>query len=113
MKVKLELDLTFNQLLQLLEILRERDISVLNEVDLGALDISNNRPQSEISKLKLFMEIFRALSGINGEDVEEESLKHELLETGRFSKDDIVNFITKTIQNGQIYERRSGVYAKT
>src|SRR5574342_450807 len=78
-------------------------------VDLGVL---HGKPQSEISKLKLFMEIFNALSGQDKNDVEEKSFIQELAQTGRFSEDDAKNFINKAMQNGQIYERRSGFYAK-
>src|ERR671910_719098 len=35
-----------------------------------------------------------------------------LIQTGRFSEDDAKNFLNKAMQNGQIYERRSGFYAK-
>lgn len=79
------------------------------KVDLGVL---HGKPQSEISKLKLFMEIFNALSGQDKNDVEEKSFIQELIQTGRFSEDDAKNFINKAMQNGQIYERKSGYYAK-
>jgi replicative DNA helicase Mcm len=78
-------------------------------VDLGVL---HGKPQSEISKLKLFMEIFNALSGQDKSDVEEKNFINELIQTGRFSEDDAKNFLNKAMQNGQIYERRSGFYAK-
>jgi replicative DNA helicase Mcm len=78
-------------------------------VDLGVL---HGKPQSEISKLKLFMEIFYALSGQDKNDVEEKHFINELTQTGRFSEDDAKNFLNKAMQNGQIYERRSGFYAK-
>ena len=78
-------------------------------VDLGVL---HGKPQSEISKLKLFMEIFNALSGQDKSDVEEKHFINELTQTGRFSEDDAKNFLNKAMQNGQIYERRSGFYAK-
>lgn len=108
MKVKLELDLSFNQLLQLLETLKESNISVINDVDLGVL---HGKPQSDISKLKLFMEVFNALSGRDKSDVAEEKLIDELIQTGRFTLDDAKNFLNKGMQNGQIYERRHGWYA--
>lgn len=79
------------------------------KVDLGVL---HGKPQSEISKLKLFMEIFNALSGQDKNDVEEKTFIQELAQTGRFSEDDAKNFINKAMQNGQIYERKSGYYAK-
>lgn len=110
MKVKLELDLTFNQLLELLETLKESNIPVINEsVNLGAL---HGNPQSEISKLKLFMDVFNALSGHDKKDVAEENLIFELRKTKKFTEKEVIDFMNKCIQNGQIYERRSGWYAK-
>ena len=78
-------------------------------VDLGVL---HGKPQSEISKLKLFMEIFNGLSGQDKNDVEEKNFINELIQTGRFSEEDAKNFLNKAMQNGQIYERRLGFYAK-
>ncbi|HEX6646387.1 MAG TPA: minichromosome maintenance protein MCM [Nitrososphaeraceae archaeon] len=78
-------------------------------VDLGVL---HGKPQSEISKLKLFMEVFNGLSGQDKNDVEEKNFINELIQTGRFSEDDAQNFLKKAMQNGQIYERRSGFYAR-
>lgn len=78
-------------------------------VDLGVL---HGKPQSEISKLKLFMEVFNGLSGQDKNDVEEKNFINELIQTGRFSEDDAKSFLNKAMQNGQIYERRSGFYAK-
>ena len=45
-------------------------------------------------------------------DVEEKHFINELTQTGRFSEDDAKKFLNKAMQNGQIYERRSGFYAK-
>ena len=78
-------------------------------VDLGVL---HGKPQSEISKLKLFMEVFNGLSGQDKNDVEEKNFINELIQTGRFSEDDAKNFLNKAMQYGQIYERRSGFYAR-
>lgn len=79
------------------------------KVDLGVL---HGKPQSEISKLKLFMEVFNALSGQDKNDVEEKSFIQELTQTGRFTEDDAKTFINKAMTNGQIYERKAGYYAK-
>jgi replicative DNA helicase Mcm len=79
------------------------------KVDLGVL---HGKPQSEISKLKLFMEVFNALSGQDKNDVEEKSFILELTQTGRFTEDDAKTFINKAMANGQIYERKAGYYAK-
>lgn len=66
----------------------------------------------EISKLKLFMEVFSALGGKNKEDVNEDKLLKELFETERFNKKEIKEFINKAMQQGLIYERRSGYYTR-
>jgi replicative DNA helicase Mcm len=80
------------------------------KVDLGVL---HGKPHSEISKLKLFMEIFNALSGADKNDVEENNFINELIKTGKFSEEEAKTYIMKAMQNGQIYERKSGFYAKT
>jgi replicative DNA helicase Mcm len=118
MKVRLDLDLTFNQFRELLTYLEKNTIDVISsgvneinndKVDLGVL---HGKPENEISKLKIFMDVFNGLSGQDKNDVEEKNFIKELIETGRFSKDDIGNFLNKAMKNGQIYERRSGFYAK-
>src|SRR3989449_1229574 len=79
------------------------------KVDLGVL---HGKPHSEVSKLKMFIEIFNALSGQDRNDVEENNFINELIKTGKFTQDEARTFIKKAMQNGQIYERRSGFYAK-
>ena len=79
------------------------------KVDLGVL---HGKPHSEISKLKLFMEVFNGISGQDKNDVEEKNFINELVKTGKFSEDEARTYIKKAMQNGQIYERRSGFYAK-
>lgn len=79
------------------------------KVDLGVL---HGKPHSEISKLKLFMEAFNGISGQDKNDVEEKNFINELVKTGKFSEDEARTYIKKAMQNGQIYERRSGFYAK-
>lgn len=79
------------------------------KVDLGVL---HGKPQSEVSKLKIFMDVFNALSGQDKNDVEEKNFINELVQTGKFDEDDAKSFLRKAMQNGQIYERRSGYYAK-
>jgi replicative DNA helicase Mcm len=79
------------------------------KVDLGVL---HGKPHSEISKLKLFMEVFNGISGQDKNDVEEKNFINELVKTGKFSEDEAKTYIKKAMQNGQIYERRSGFYAK-
>jgi replicative DNA helicase Mcm len=79
------------------------------KVDLGVL---HGKPHSEISKLKLFMEVFNGISGQDKNDVEEKNFINELVKTGKFSEDEARTYIKKAMQNCQIYERRSGFYAK-
>lgn len=79
------------------------------KVDLGVL---HGKPHSEISKLKLFMEVFNGISGQDKNDVEEKNFINELVKTGKFSEDEARTYMKKAMQNGQIYERRSGFYAK-
>src|SRR6476469_9733702 len=74
------------------------------KVDLGVL---HGKPHSEISKLKLFMEVFNGISGQDKNDVEEKNFINEIVKTGKFSEDEARTYIKKAMQNGQIYERRS------
>lgn len=79
------------------------------KVDLGVL---HGKPFSEISKLKLFMEIFSSLSGEEKNDVEENVFIGELVKTGKFSDSDAKSHIKKAMNDGQIYERKAGFYSK-
>jgi replicative DNA helicase Mcm len=92
------------------QMLRTAGVDVnTGQVDLGVL---HGKPHSEISKLKSFMDIFNAISGQDKNDVEENNLINELVGTGKFNEDEAKEFIRKAMHNGQIYERRSGFYAK-
>ena len=71
-----------------------------------------HKPLSETSKLKSFVDAFNELSGDEKLDVAEAQLKDKLRNTRKFSEDEIKEFIKKALQNGQIYERKMGVYAK-
>lgn len=79
------------------------------KVDLGVL---HGKPLSETSKLKTFTDVFNGLSGEDKNDVEEKNFVNELVKTGKFTEDEAKEFIRKAMQNGQIYERRAGFYAK-
>ena len=79
------------------------------KVDLGVL---HGKPLSETSKLKTFNDVFNGLSGEDKSDVEEKNFVDELVKTGKFTEDESKDFIRKAMQNGQIYERRAGFYAK-
>src|SRR5213594_820984 len=79
------------------------------KVDLGVL---HGKPLSETSKLKTFTDVFNGLCGEEKNDVEEKNFINELVKTGKFTEDEAKEFIRKAMQNGQIYERRAGFYAK-
>lgn len=79
------------------------------KVDLGVL---HGKPHSEVSKLKLFIEVFNALSGEDKNDVSERNFIDELIKTGKFSEDEAKTYLRKAMQNGQIFERKAGFYAK-
>ena len=79
------------------------------KVDLGVLQ---GKPLSETSKLKTFTDVFNGLSGEDKNDVEEKNFIYELVKSGKFTEDEAKEFIRKAMQNGQIYERRAGFYAK-
>ena len=79
------------------------------KVDLGVL---HGKPHSEVSKLKVFMDVFHGLSGEDKNDVEEKNFVYELVKTGKFNEDEATVYIKKAMQNGQIYERKTGFYAK-
>ena len=79
------------------------------KVDLGVL---HGKPHSEVSKLKIFMDVFNGLSGEDKNDVEEKNFVYELVKTGKFTEDEATSYLKKAMQNGQIYERKTGFYAK-
>ena len=79
------------------------------EIDFSIL---HGKPHSDISRLKLFIEVFNGLSGIDRNDVEEQNLINELVKTGKFLKEETKDYIKKAMMNGQIYERRSGFYSR-
>jgi len=79
------------------------------KIDLGVL---HGKPHSEVSKLKVFMEVFNSLSGEDRNDVEERNFVDELIKTGKFTDEDARAYLRKATQNGQIYERKTGFYAK-
>lgn len=73
-------------------------------------------PTNEVmvdNKLKLFIDIFRALAGDNRDDVKKETLVLELVDTGKFTEQEAILYIVKAQQYGFIFERRIGTYALT
>jgi replicative DNA helicase Mcm len=99
------------QIEKLVELLKKQRDLLENEPspDLGVL---HGKPPGEVLKLKLFMEIYNALSGQDRDDVSEETFINELVKTGKFSEEDARIYIRKAMMNGQIFERKAGFYAK-
>jgi replicative DNA helicase Mcm len=79
------------------------------KTDLGVL---YGKPQSVVSKEKMFMELFRGLTGTENNDVEDKVLVDELVKTGKFSDEESRKYIQKFNREGQIFERRPGFWAK-
>ena len=84
------------------------------DVNTGKMDVGvlYGKPQSEVSKQKLFMEVFNGLSGTDNSEVEEKNLVAELAKTGRFSEEEARVQINRFSREGRIYERRPGFWAK-
>ena len=79
------------------------------KTDLGVL---YGKPQSVVSKEKMFMELFRGLTGAENNDVEDKVLVDELVKTGKFSDEEARKYVQKFNREGQIFERRPGFWAK-
>lgn len=79
------------------------------KTDMGVL---YGKPQSVVSKEKMFMEIFRGLSGAENNDVEDKVLIDELIKSGKFTDEDARKYVQKFNREGQIFERRPGFWAK-
>jgi replicative DNA helicase Mcm len=58
------------------------------------------------------MELFRGLTGTENNDVEDKMVIDELVKTGKFSDEEARKYIQKFNREGQIFERRSGFWAK-
>jgi replicative DNA helicase Mcm len=85
------------------------------DVNTGRMDVGvlYGKPQSETSKAKTFMDVFKGLSGNENNEVEEKSLMDELVKSGKFSdENDARKYFEKAKREGQVYERRPGFWAK-
>lgn len=84
------------------------------DVNTGKMDVGvlYGKPQSEVSKQKLFMEVFKGISGPDNNEVEDKNLVAELVKTGRFTDEEARTQISKFNREGRIYERRPGFWAK-
>src|SRR6188768_4363886 len=68
-------------------------------------DNLKNPDYNDISKTKLFMQVFSFFSQAENKDVPEYEFIKELISTGKFTLDECKNLINKSMQNGHIYER--------
>jgi len=85
------------------------------DVNTGKMDVGvlYGKPQSEVSKSKTFMDVFKGLSGSENNDVEEKALIEELVKTGKFTEEnDARKYFENAKREGQVYERRPGFWAK-
>jgi replicative DNA helicase Mcm len=85
------------------------------DVNTGRMDVGvlYGKPQSETSKSKTFMDVFKGLSGNDNNDVEEKALMDELAKTTKFAdENDARKYFEKAKREGQIYERRPGFWSK-
>ena len=78
----------------------------------NGIAMKHGKPLNETSKLKIFHDVFDRLAGPDKFDVSEYDFIEELRKTDRFYEDEIKQMIKMAMQNGQIYERRKGYYAK-
>ena len=77
------------------------------KVDIGVLQ---GRPKSEVSKLKMFMEILRSLEGEPKSSVPEQEFVDELVKSDKFSEEEARNYIRRMIRDASIYESKPGHY---
>jgi replicative DNA helicase Mcm len=85
------------------------------DVNTGKMDVGvlYGKPQSEVSKSKTLMDVFKGLSGSENNDVEEKALIGELVKTGKFTdENDARKYFENAKREGQVYERRPGFWAK-
>lgn len=85
------------------------------DVNTGKMDVGvlYGKPQSEVSKSKTLMDVFKGLSGSENNDVEEKALIDELVKTGKFKdENDARKYFENAKREGQVYERRPGFWAK-
>jgi DNA replicative helicase MCM subunit Mcm2 (Cdc46/Mcm family) len=89
----------------------EENKKLENIVNAKELKLSYTQEKSDVSQLKIFMDVFNELWGEDS-DVNDRRFIYELVKTGKFTEKEAVAQIKKAMQYGQIYERKTGVYAK-
>ncbi|MGA7369275.1 MAG: hypothetical protein WBX01_09105 [Nitrososphaeraceae archaeon] len=60
---------------------------------------------------RYFVDIFSVLAGDEMYDVKKENLIDELVNTGKFTEEEVPKYIKKAQQNGFIFERKVDMYA--
>ena len=96
----------------LLELIRLQSQTINDLKVLREIQAKTRTQKREDSKLQVFMDVFDGLYGDNGNDVGEKNFVLELIKTGKFTEDEAYNYLKKAVQFAQIYERKTGVYAK-
>lgn len=91
---------------------KDHQIQYWRKKDSQTTSETKQQRKEGISKLRIFIDAFNALSGEDKDDVEAQNLLYELVKTGEFTEKEAREYIHKAIQNGQIYERKTGFYAK-
>ncbi len=77
------------------------------KVDLGVLQ---GKPQSEVSKMQLFMDVLRSLEGEPKQPVEDRLFVSELVKSGKFTEEEARNYIRRMLREASIYESKPGHY---
>ena len=77
------------------------------KVDLGVLQ---GKPQSEVSRMQLFMDVLRSLEGEPKQPVEERLFVNELVKSGKFTEEEAHNYIRRMLREASIYESKPGHY---
>jgi replicative DNA helicase Mcm len=90
---------------------KDKEIQSLTNIRIDN-NVVHGKPHSEVGKLKVFMDVFHGLSTDKRLDVIKDNFIYELVKTGKFIEDEALVYIKKAMQNGQIYERSDGIYAK-
>ena len=67
------------------------------------------KPGSEGNKIKLFIyEVFNTLTSQGMSDIGTKNFIDELVKTSKFTEDEARTCVKKAMQNGQIFERKTG-----
>ncbi|MEE8151607.1 MAG: minichromosome maintenance protein MCM, partial [candidate division NC10 bacterium] len=77
------------------------------KVDLGVLQ---GKPQSEVSRMQLFMDVLRSLEGEPKQPVEDRLFVSELVKSGKFTEEEARNYIRRMLREASIYESKPGHY---